>query len=77
MVQLPDFNRGVLEGLGLAGDADVLNPRSLASAVSPALSGALLSTSFAGLPLVVCGQADTGLAQKMPVRAGCRASDPP
>jgi hypothetical protein len=30
-------------------------PRSLASAVSPALSGALLSTSFAGLPLVVCG----------------------
>jgi hypothetical protein len=55
MVQLPDFNRGVLEGLGLAGGADVLNPRSLASAVSPALSGALLSTSFAGLPLVVCG----------------------
>ena len=30
-------------------------PRSLASAISPALSGALLSTSFAGLPLVVCG----------------------
>jgi MFS family permease len=30
-------------------------PRSLASAVSPALSGALLSTSFAGLPLVICG----------------------
>jgi MFS family permease len=30
-------------------------PRSLASAVSPALSGALLSTAFAGLPLVVCG----------------------
>src|SRR5437870_357130 len=28
---------------------------SLASAISPALSGALLSTSFAGLPLVVCG----------------------
>jgi hypothetical protein len=27
----------------------------LASAISPALSGALLSTSFAGLPLVVCG----------------------
>jgi MFS family permease len=30
-------------------------PRSLASAISPALSGALLSTAFAGLPLVVCG----------------------
>ena len=30
-------------------------PRSLASAISPAISGALLSTSFAGLPLVVCG----------------------
>ena len=30
-------------------------PRSLASAISPALSGALLSTSFAALPLVICG----------------------
>jgi hypothetical protein len=30
-------------------------PRSLASAISPTLSGALLSTAFAGLPLVVCG----------------------
>ena len=30
-------------------------PRSLASAVSPALSGALLSASFAALPLVICG----------------------
>src|SRR5215813_6417011 len=30
-------------------------PRSLASSISPALSGALLSTAFAGLPLVVCG----------------------
>jgi len=30
-------------------------PRSLASAVSPALAGALLSTPFAGLPLVICG----------------------
>jgi MFS family permease len=30
-------------------------PRSLASSISPAMSGALLSTSFAGLPLVVCG----------------------
>jgi MFS family permease len=30
-------------------------PRSLASAISPALSGALLSTTFAGLPLVICG----------------------
>jgi hypothetical protein len=30
-------------------------PRSLASCVSPALSGALLSTPFMGLPLVICG----------------------
>ena len=30
-------------------------PRSLASSISPALSGALLSTSFAGLPFVICG----------------------
>jgi MFS family permease len=30
-------------------------PRSLASAISPALSGALLSTSFAALPLVISG----------------------
>jgi MFS family permease len=30
-------------------------PRSLASSVSPALAGALLSTPFSGLPLVVCG----------------------
>jgi MFS family permease len=30
-------------------------PRSLASAVSPAISGALLMTAFSGLPLVVCG----------------------
>ena len=30
-------------------------PRSLASSLSPAISGALLSTSFLGLPLVLCG----------------------
>jgi MFS family permease len=30
-------------------------PRSLASSISPALSGALLATSFTGLPLVICG----------------------
>jgi MFS family permease len=30
-------------------------PRSLASSISPAISGALLSTSFMGLPLVICG----------------------
>src|SRR5262249_16716578 len=30
-------------------------PRSLASAISPAMSGALLSTSFLGLPLILCG----------------------
>src|SRR5262249_41699528 len=29
-------------------------PRTLASSVSPVLSGALLATSFAGLPLVAC-----------------------
>jgi hypothetical protein len=30
-------------------------PRSLASAISPAISGVLLTTAFAGLPLVFCG----------------------
>jgi MFS family permease len=30
-------------------------PRSLASSISPALAGVLLTTSFSGLPLVVCG----------------------
>jgi len=30
-------------------------PRSLASSISPTLSGALLATSFAGLPLLACG----------------------
>jgi MFS family permease len=30
-------------------------PRSLASAISPALAGVLLTTAFSGLPLVVCG----------------------
>ncbi|MGA7330591.1 MAG: MFS transporter [Pseudolabrys sp.] len=30
-------------------------PRSLASSLSPALAGAMLATSFSGLPLVVCG----------------------
>jgi hypothetical protein len=30
-------------------------PRSLASSVSPALAGVLLSSGFLGLPLVVCG----------------------
>ena len=30
-------------------------PRSLASAISPALAGVLLATPFSGLPLVVCG----------------------
>ena len=30
-------------------------PRSLAASISPALAGALLSTQFSGLPLVVCG----------------------
>jgi hypothetical protein len=30
-------------------------PRSLASGISPALSGILLTTAFSGLPLVVCG----------------------
>jgi MFS family permease len=30
-------------------------PRSLASAISPAIAGGLLMTAFSGLPLVVCG----------------------
>lgn len=30
-------------------------PRSLASAISPALAGALLAMPFSGLPLVICG----------------------
>jgi len=30
-------------------------PRSLASSLSPALAGAMLATSFSGLPLVLCG----------------------
>jgi MFS family permease len=30
-------------------------PRSLASSISPALAGALLSTAFSGLPLIICG----------------------
>ena len=30
-------------------------PRSLASSISPAIAGVLLTTSFAGMPLVVCG----------------------
>ena len=30
-------------------------PRSLASSISPAISGVLLTTAFSGLPLVVCG----------------------
>jgi MFS family permease len=30
-------------------------PRSLASAISPAIAGVLLTTAFSGLPLVVCG----------------------
>jgi hypothetical protein len=30
-------------------------PRSLASAVSPAIAGVLLMTAFPGLPLILCG----------------------
>ena len=30
-------------------------PRSLASSISPAMAGALLATSFSGLPLILCG----------------------
>lgn len=30
-------------------------PRSLASSISPTIAGAMLSTAFSGLPLVVCG----------------------
>jgi MFS family permease len=35
-------------------------PRSLASAISPAISGALLMTAFVSLPLVVCGTLKIG-----------------
>lgn len=35
-------------------------PRSLASAISPAISGALLVTAFSGLPLIVCGALKIG-----------------
>lgn len=35
-------------------------PRSLASAISPAISGALLMTAFPGLPLVLCGALKIG-----------------
>jgi hypothetical protein len=30
-------------------------PRSLASSLSPAISGVLLASSFSGWPLVICG----------------------
>ena len=30
-------------------------PRSLASSISPAMTGVLLATPFSGLPLIVCG----------------------
>jgi hypothetical protein len=30
-------------------------PRSLASAISPTIAGALLTTTVSGLPLVICG----------------------
>jgi hypothetical protein len=30
-------------------------PRSLASSLSPALAGALMTNPFSGLPLVICG----------------------
>jgi len=35
-------------------------PRSLASSLSPALAGAMLATSFSGLPLVICGVLQIG-----------------
>jgi MFS family permease len=35
-------------------------PRSLASSLSPALAGALLTTSFLGLPLILCGTLKIG-----------------
>jgi hypothetical protein len=30
-------------------------PRSLASSISPAIAGLLLTTAFTGLPLILCG----------------------
>ena len=30
-------------------------PHSFASSISPAMAGAMLTTAFSGLPLVICG----------------------
>jgi len=35
-------------------------PRSLASAISPAIAGAMLTGAFPGLPLIVCGALKIG-----------------
>ncbi|MBR0752636.1 MFS transporter [Bradyrhizobium jicamae] len=35
-------------------------PRSLASAISPAIAGVLLTTAFPGLPLIICGALKIG-----------------
>jgi MFS family permease len=35
-------------------------PRSLAAAISPAIAGVLLTTTFPGLPLILCGALKIG-----------------
>jgi MFS family permease len=50
-------------------------PRSLASAVSPAIAGALLMTSFSGLPLIVCGTPK--IAYDLALLASFRHRKPP
>jgi MFS family permease len=50
-------------------------PRSLASAISPAFAGVLLTTSFTGLPLVICGVLK--IAYDVTLLFSCRHTKPP
>ena len=52
----PARRRFLISALSVCAAASVTAvPRSLASSLSPALSGWLLGLPFAGLPLVICG----------------------
>ena len=46
--------------LGAAFGQGLAAPRTLASAISPAVAGMLLASSFAGWPLVICGALKIG-----------------